>query len=399
MPFLIIDGERYALEIGDTTVGGTGDGALAWPAFTDLPPHAIIAVLPDHSATISPVAAASVMVDGRTLAEREARVLAHGARIEVAGRRILFGDLRRTGSTSHVAGVTDEELAMLNAIAPGVPTVDSGGRLVATGDGREYTIPSEGLEIGRDPACGIVLESKEVSRHHATITPGLFGYAVTDCSANGVFVNGVRIDGSQVLGRGDVIRIGSESFRFEAQAASFEPDPELRCAEDQPAVADAASPTEPDAARPEDAAAPPPKAAAKVPAPIRPAPPLLATLEVINAGIARGTRYRIERQMVQIGRDPECDIALADDSVSAAHAALRRAAAGWVVSDLGSTNGTYLDGERVRGDKEFRGAVELRFGNVKMVFRPIAASRQQAEGRKGTRDIVALDDGANGSER
>ena len=42
------------------------------------------------------------------------------------------------------------------------------------------------------------------------------GYVVNDLSTNGVFVNGERIDGSQLLGRSDVLRVGNEEFRFYA---------------------------------------------------------------------------------------------------------------------------------------------------------------------------------------
>ena len=42
------------------------------------------------------------------------------------------------------------------------------------------------------------------------------GYVVRDLSANGVFVNGARTGDAQPLRRGDVIRIGTEEFRFYA---------------------------------------------------------------------------------------------------------------------------------------------------------------------------------------
>ena len=49
---------------------------------------------------------------------------------------------------------------------------------------------AEGLLIGRDPGCQIVLASREVSREHALIAPSLLGYMITDRSLNGVLVNG-----------------------------------------------------------------------------------------------------------------------------------------------------------------------------------------------------------------
>jgi hypothetical protein len=49
-----------------------------------------------------------------------------------------------------------------------------------------------------------------------------------------------------------------------------------------------------------------------------------------------------------IGREPGCDLTLADQSVSRWHASLNRDDDGWLLSDLGSTNGTRLNGWRVR---------------------------------------------------
>jgi hypothetical protein len=49
-----------------------------------------------------------------------------------------------------------------------------------------------------------------------------------------------------------------------------------------------------------------------------------------------------------IGREPGCDLTLADQTVSRRHASLAKDAEGWLLSDLGSTNGTRLNGWRVR---------------------------------------------------
>ena len=50
--------------------------------------------------------------------------------------------------------------------------------------------------------------------------PAQSGYVLTDLSTNGVFVNGDRVKYSALLGRGDVIRVGSEELRFHADVAA-----------------------------------------------------------------------------------------------------------------------------------------------------------------------------------
>lgn len=52
-----------------------------------------------------------------------------------------------------------------------------------------------------------------------------------------------------------------------------------------------------------------------------------------------------------LGRDPECDLAVEDDRVSRRHAHLRAEAEGWTLHDLGSKNGTWVDGSPAGGQK------------------------------------------------
>jgi len=59
-----------------------------------------------------------------------------------------------------------------------------------------------------------------------------------------------------------------------------------------------------------------------------------------------------------IGRDPDCDIVIADPFVSRRHAKIFYRDNRWFIEDVGSRNGTYVDGEDIRG----RGAVELKEG-------------------------------------
>jgi hypothetical protein len=69
-----------------------------------------------------------------------------------------------------------------------------------------------------------------------------------------------------------------------------------------------------------------------------------------------------------IGRDASCDLAIADMTVSRRHATLERTPDGWLISDLESTNGTRVNGWRVRGKVTVRPGDLISFGNLEAVF-------------------------------
>ncbi len=66
---------------------------------------------------------------------------------------------------------------------------------------------------------------------------------------------------------------------------------------------------------------------------------------------------------VTIGREG-CDVVLPDPEVSRRHAALRVTDGRLVVEDLGSTNGTFVNGEQITGPRELELGDEVRFGTV-----------------------------------
>jgi len=80
-----------------------------------------------------------------------------------------------------------------------------------------------------------------------------------------------------------------------------------------------------------------------------------------------GRRVEIGEAALVIGRMPECDVALSDPNVSRRHAEVRRQGTGFVVVDLGSTNGTRVNGAQVKerllnnGDEITVGATKIRF--------------------------------------
>lgn len=74
---------------------------------------------------------------------------------------------------------------------------------------------------------------------------------------------------------------------------------------------------------------------------------------------------RGETGRVTIGRGPDCDCVVYDTTVSRRHAELRREDGGWVLTDLGSTNGTRLNGLRLTGEAAVRPGDEVVFGGAR----------------------------------
>lgn len=385
MSFIIIEGERYALSIGETVLGGSDDELLATSPLASRPPFAIVSASPEGSSTIRRYPGGpSSLLDGRPLTEQPVE-LQHGAHIEMPGTRIVFGLLRSSGRTAPVDGAPDAPPADELGEVVEQPTAASGGRLTGLEDGIVHEVGANGLSIGRDPASDIVIDHAKISRAHARIEASLLGYTLIDSSSNGVFVNGKRVEQTQRLNQGDAIRVGDVKFRFEADAASFEPDvSDVRPIPLMPPVA--ASPV---TRAPENRAPVSPEKRRKE------RTPLLATLEVLTEGALRGTRFRIERPVAHIGRGDYNDIEIPEESVSASHAMLIRRDDGWRITDLGSRNGTYIDGERTT-DGALKGAADIRVGNVRMIFRPIAKGADKPD---STRGIVGVTDDALASQK
>ena len=69
---------------------------------------------------------------------------------------------------------------------------------------------------------------------------------------------------------------------------------------------------------------------------------------VILSGAAKGTEYPLESERVTLGRGPGVDLAFDDSAMSREHVAVEFGTGGFRLRDLGSTNGTLLNGGAVR---------------------------------------------------
>jgi pSer/pThr/pTyr-binding forkhead associated (FHA) protein len=114
------------------------------------------------------------------------------------------------------------------------------------------------------------------------------------------------------------------------------------------------------------ATAPPPRAAQQpTPKPTKKLPRHL----VITAGSLAGTSIELENAPVTIGRAPDSTLVLTDDYASSHHARLVPRDGQWLVEDLGSTNGTYLDKTKVTAPTPIPNGGKVRIGKTVLELR------------------------------
>jgi EmrB/QacA subfamily drug resistance transporter len=181
---------------------------------------------------------------------------------------------------------------------------------------------SQPMEIGRNPSAGLALiEDHLVSWTHARLEPLSDGVAVDDLgSRNGTYVNGARITGPALAKSGDRIVVGDTTIE------------------------------------------------------VREAPALEYVLELVAETGAR--QQASLTKPLEIGRDAGADLPLPDDQlVSRLHARVSPTPDGFVVEDLGSRNGTWVNGARIEGPTVVGPDDEIRIGRAVLQVRPAGAAR------------------------
>jgi pSer/pThr/pTyr-binding forkhead associated (FHA) protein len=89
---------------------------------------------------------------------------------------------------------------------------------------------------------------------------------------------------------------------------------------------------------------------------------------VVLRGPKAGSRFLLDQPVTTAGRHPDSAIFLDDITVSRRHAEVRRRGEGYVATDAGSLNGTYVNRERIEGEAELKNGDELQIGKFKLVF-------------------------------
>src|SRR6266571_2553188 len=383
MSLLELGGQTFTIPVGEVALGSDASCAISVAGPGVLPRHALLAGQPDGQVVIRKASpAADVLINGVRLGA-EPTPLLHGDKIEVGGQELTFVDERRSGSTQSVQALNlppNMAQAMGGAGGPGraksAAIGTTGGRVVSLTDGREYVITGPSLVFGREAGCDVVVAGKDVSRRHAEIVQTPKGYLLVDSSTNGTFVNEEQVQG--LLARADVIRLGEEQFRFYADVAAPASSPPSPLPPQGTAASAPPAAPAPPSARPGTPAVPPAAGdrlrhtvhglEAATPSRVSQGGALANFL--VRSGALKGQRLQVKTPVANIGRAEYNDLVIPDPSVSTTHGKLQRREGIWVLVDLESTNGSFVDGERIKGDAPLAPGALVRLGDVQLVFEP-----------------------------
>lgn len=233
--------------------------------------------------------------------------------------------------------------------------------LVRSGDLEEpasVTFDAPRIVLGRGGGCEVLLPDPSVSQRHASIRQRGVDYVIVDeGSVNGTFVGPVRLSphAPRLLKSGDRLRLGRVWVEVRIDQSKVT-DAQLRATREiaLELVASALS------ADGESSA---------------------ARIQVRQGPDPEKTLFLTERDACYVvGRGPQSDLCLEDDDISRRHLEIARRGLNLVVTDLGSKNGTTLDGKRIEGGSETiwpRGAV-LRIGQTELVYEDPARAALEA---------------------
>jgi pSer/pThr/pTyr-binding forkhead associated (FHA) protein len=89
---------------------------------------------------------------------------------------------------------------------------------------------------------------------------------------------------------------------------------------------------------------------------------------LVRTGEQAGSSITLDAALTRLGRAPDCEVALDDITVSRRHAEIRREGGRYLVSDVGSLNGTYVNQQRIDDEVELHHGDEVQVGKFRLVF-------------------------------
>ncbi len=96
--------------------------------------------------------------------------------------------------------------------------------------------------------------------------------------------------------------------------------------------------------------------------------PAGSAMLLVQRGPDAGARFLLDSDTVSVGRHPDSDIFLDDISVSRRHATFTRSGAGYLIADLGSLNGSYVNRDRIDSEIALAGGDEVQIGKYRLIY-------------------------------
>ncbi|HEY3322750.1 MAG TPA: FHA domain-containing protein [Planctomycetota bacterium] len=230
-----------------------------------------------------------------------------------------------------------------------------------SGTERVHELVDDITTVGRASLNILQITDEKASRHHFRVEKDGERFKLVDLgSTNGTKLNGYKIQSPTYLRKGDVITLGKTTFAYDGPGAAVAPP----VSTDTPALSKPVTAPAPEAppaiqrapeSHPGDTVALEPlkeKVPAEKPA-AQPEGPKFV-LKVLE-GADVGKNYELGNRPLTIGRHNSNTIQIIDDAVSNYHAEINREPIGYVLTDLGSTNGTRV---KVKGKPEFEKVVK-----------------------------------------
>ncbi|OGV45605.1 MAG: hypothetical protein A2X46_14800 [Lentisphaerae bacterium GWF2_57_35] len=212
-----------------------------------------------------------------------------------------------------------------------------------------FALTAGSVVIGRSKTCDLQLDDPDVSRKHASIREENGHYHISDAgSRNGVLLQGRRIEKETELKAGDEITLGPFVLTFHldaADGASGESEPATRFVSAQDIQNDL----------------PGRKVSKKTPS------RLCVKLAVLD-GPLKGGVFEDWSGDLTIGRSLDNHVVLLDDAVTSYHARIFEKPDGYYLEDLGSHNGTFVQGVKVTSIKLGTSA-KIRIGITTLQFK------------------------------
>ncbi len=258
------------------------------------------------------------VVNGIEIEPRVPHSIKEGDIIGIGGFTLTFRMASPAGKTPVSTAESKTVIPARESLTFLFPSIQT--LVVTTSQGtKEFPLTQDTLTIGRDPANDIVISDGAVSRSHARLHRTPHGYQITDLnSTNGLTFESNRISEKQ-LADGDVLWItDSISLTYKAPVMAEIPEPETSAAPEK--------------------------------------------LDVKG------------RATITIGRSEDNDIVFSHPAVSRRHArVVRRDPDGvYLIEDLGSSNGTFINGEKVVQPRQLKRGDTIRVGPIKLIYSPEA---------------------------